>query len=582
MCSLFLWEATLGRGILGRAMTKIEIFTVGFYLLVLFLLTPPLGAFMARVYQGEAHFLSRVLGPLERLIYRLCLINPTEEMGWKRYTGSLLLLSFFGLLVTILLQMCQSVLPLNPEKLGNVPFGLAFNTAMSFVTNTNWQAYSGENTLSYFSQALGLGVQNFVSAASGIAVLLVLIRGLTRKESRSLGNLWVDLTRSVVYILLPLALILAVALVSQGVPQNISAYVEAETLEGPSQKIPMGPAASQIAIKQLGTNGGGFFGVNSAHPLENPTGLANFLSMLAILLIPSAMVYMFGIMTNAKRHALVLYLVMAGLFIGAIGVSLYAEMRPNEVLSLTQNLEGKESRFGITHSILWAMATTAASNGSVNAMHDSLSPIAGGMALFQMLLGEIVFGGVGAGLYGMVLFVILTVFLAGLMVGRTPEYFGKKIESYEIQLVLIAILAPCATVLIGSALSILWPDALKSVSNAGPHGLSEILYAWGSTANNNGSAFAGLAVNTNFYNFGLSCAMLIGRFLIIVPVLAIAGSLAAKKSVPISVATFDTKSATFAILLLSVILIVGALTFMPALVLGPVAEHMLLNLGRSF
>lgn len=574
--------ATLSRGILGRAMTKIEILTVGFYLLVLFLLTPLLGAYMARVYQGEAHFLSRVLGPLERLIYRLCLINPDEEMGWKRYTGSLLLFSFFGLLITILLQMSQSVLPLNPEKLSNVPFGLALNTAVSFITNTNWQAYSGENTLSYLSQALGLGVQNFVSAASGMAVLLVLVRGLIRKESRNLGNLWVDLTRSIVYILLPLSLILAMTLISQGVPQNISPYVEAETLEGQSQKIPMGPAASQIAIKQLGTNGGGFFGVNSAHPLENPTGLANFLSMLAILLIPSAMVYMFGVMTKAKRHALVLYLVMAGLFIGAVGVSLYAEMRPNEVLSLTQNLEGKESRFGIVHSVLWAMATTAASNGSVNAMHDSLSPLAGGMAIFQMLLGEVVFGGVGAGLYGMLLFVILTVFLAGLMVGRTPEYFGKKIESYEIQLVLIAILAPCATVLMGSSLSILWPEALKSVSNAGPHGLSEILYAWGSTSNNNGSAFAGLAVNTNFYNFGLSCAMLIGRFLVIIPVLAIAGSLAAKKSVPISVATFDTKSATFAILLVSVILIVGALTFMPALVLGPVAEHMLMNFGRSF
>jgi K+-transporting ATPase ATPase A chain len=563
-------------------MAQIDVLQVVFYLLVLLLLTPPLGAYMARVYEGDPHWLSRIFGPFERLIYRLCFIDPREEMTWQRYAISLVLFSFFGLVATFFLQLLQNSLPLNPENLGNVSWPLAINTAISFVTNTNWQAYSGENTLSYLTQGLGLGVQNFVSAASGMAVLLVLMRGLTRKETRFLGNFWVDITRSVLYILLPLSLMLALVLISQGVPQNFLATVNADTLEGLTQNIPMGPAASQIAIKQLGTNGGGFFGTNSAHPFENPTALANFLEMLAILLIPSAMVYMFGRMTRAPKHALAIYVVMGGILIASIGAGLYAEFQANQSLSLSKNLEGKEIRLGIANSVLWAMATTAASNGSVNAMHDSLSPLAGGIALLQIVTGEVIFGGVGAGLYGMLLFVLLTVFLAGLMVGRTPEYFGKKIEAYEIQWVLVALLVPSATVLIGSSLTLLWPQAVEALVNLGPHGLTEIVYAWGSTANNNGSAFGGLLVNTNFFNIGLSLAMLIGRFLVIIPVLAIAGSLVTKKTVPASPATFDTSGATFAILLVSVILIVGALTFMPALVLGPVAEHLLMNEGRSF
>lgn len=559
-----------------------NLLSIGAYFCALFVLTPILGNYMAKIFSGEKVFLSSLLRPCERAILRVCLIDPHEEMHWKKYARGVLWFSVLGFIVVFALQLLQHVLPLNPQKLGPVQWGLAFNTAVSFITNTNWQAYSGESTLSYLTQALGLSVQNFLSAATGIAVLIALIRGLTRKNSDTIGNFWVDLTRAFLYVLLPLSLIFAVVLMSQGVVQNFSSYVTAQTLEGSEQVLPMGPAASQIAIKQLGTNGGGFFGVNSAHPFENPTPLSNFLQLLAILLIPSALVYMFGVMIKDRKHALTIYAVMFSIFATFLVASLWSEYHHNPSLNLSQALEGKELRIGITDSILWSTATTAASNGSVNAMHDSLTPIAGGVAILQMLLGEVIFGGVGSGLYGMLLFVLLTVFIAGLMVGRTPEYLGKKIEAFDIQMAVLAIVLPSAVVLLGAGLSSVLPVALKSPANSGPHGLSELLYAWGSAANNNGSAFAGLSVNTDFYNFGLGIAMLIGRFGVIFPVLAIAGSLASKKIIPASAATLATGTPIFGILLASVVIIIGALTFFPAMSLGPIVEHYLMLAGRNF
>lgn len=556
--------------------------SIGAYFGVLFALTPFLGSYMAKVLSGQKVLFSSILSPCEHLIYRICFIDPHEEMSWKQYARSVLWFSGFGIIVVFLLQVWQHMLPLNPQALPGVSFALAFNTAVSFVTNTNWQAYSGESTLSYLTQSLGLAVQNFVSAAVGMSVLVAFIRGFQRQNTSTIGNFWADVVRSFLYILLPLSLILALALISQGVVQNYSSYVTARTLEGQEQILPMGPAASQIAIKQLGTNGGGFFGVNSAHPLENPTPLSNFLQMLAILLIPSSLVHMFGVMLNQRRHAFMIYLVMLSFVLVALGIGLWSEHLPNSSLGLTDSLEGKELRFGKIDSILWSTATTAASNGSVNAMHDSLSPIAGGIALLQILLGEVIFGGVGSGLYGMLLFVLLTVFIAGLMVGRTPEYLGKKIETFDMQMTVLAIVLPSAVVLIGAGISSVLPVALKSLANQGPHGLSEILYAWGSAANNNGSAFAGLNVNTDFYNLGLSLAMLLGRFGVILPVLAIAGNLAKKKHIPESSATLATDTPIFAVLLIFVVMVVGALTFFPALTLGPIVEHLLMFAGRTF
>ena len=563
-------------------MTSSGMLQIGIYISLLLLLTPLLGSYMAKVFVGARTFLSPLFSPCERAIYRFCLINPAEEMNWKKYAWSLVLLTGLGFLATFFLQINQSLLPLNPQHLPDVPYALAFNTAISFMTNTNWQAYSGESTLSYLVQMLALTVQNFVSAAMGIAALLVLFRGITRNKTHELGNFWVDLTRGILYVLLPLSIIFSLLLLSQGVIQNLSPYITAHTLEGLEQLLPMGPAASQIAIKQLGTNGGGFFGVNSAHPFENPTGISNFLEALAILLIPSALIYMFGLMLNSRRHAWMIYLVTIGIFALCASVMLWSEYLPNPALGVAQMLEGKELRIGITNSAWWAAATTAASNGSVNAMHDSLSPLAGGMAMFQMLLGEIIFGGAGSGLYGMLLFVLLTVFLAGLMVGRTPEYMGKKLGAREIKMVLLAIIAPSATVLIGAGLSIALPAGLNSLANQGPHGLSEILYTWGSAANNNGSAFAGFNANTDSFNIFLGVAMLIGRFAVMFPVLAIAGSLACKQAAPTSETTFQADNLTFAILLVSVILIIGALTFIPALALGPVLEHFLMNTRQLF
>lgn len=450
------------------------------------------------------------------------------------------------------------------------------------MTNTNWQSYSGETTMSYFTQMLGLTVQNFVSAATGIAVLLVLVRGLIRKTTNEIGNFWVDIVRSVLYVLLPLSILFTIVLVNQGVVQNISSYTEVQTLEGNLQTIPQGPAASQIAIKQLGTNGGGFFGTNGAFPFENPTPLSNFLQMLAILLIPSSLVYSYAIMVGSKRQAWVIWGCMLLLFVAGLFISLVAEYQYNPVLQTSAPMEGKEVRFGVTNSVLWSVATTTASNGSVNSMHDSLSPFSGFIALLNIMLGEIIFGGVGAGLYGMLIFVILTVFIAGLMVGRTPEYLGKKIEAFEVKMSALAVLAPSAVILVFSAIASSIDVGLSSVSNKGPHGLSQILYAFSSAAGNNGSAFAGLNTNTPFYNIMLGIGMLLGRFAVIVPVLAIAGSLAKKKITPVSSGTFRTDTPLFAFLLIAVILIVGALTFFPALSFGPLVEQLLMTQGFRF
>jgi len=494
----------------------------------------------------------------------------------------LLMFNFVGFVFVLLLQLFQAQLPLNPENLPNVSWHSAFNTSVSFMTNTNWQGYSGETTLSYFVQMIGLTVQNFVSAATGIAVLLALVRGLARKTTDQLGNFWTDLTRSTIYILLPLSILFAVVLVGQGVVQNFKTYETVHTLQGVQQIIPMGPAASQIAIKQLGTNGGGFFNANSAHPFENPTPFSNFLEMLFILLIPAALTFTYGKMVGSARQGWAIFTAMMILFIIGLSISLYAEYSSNPIFGKLPLMEGKETRLGITNSVLWSTATSAASNGSVNAMHDSLSPLSGMVAMINIMLGEIIFGGVGAGLYGMVIFVIITVFIAGLMVGRTPEYLGKKIQKFEIQMAIIAVLAPNIVILLFAAWASVSSPGLSGLNNAGPHGLSEILYAYASAAGNNGSAFAGLNANTVFYNLTIGIGMLIGRFGIIIPVMAIAGSMAQKKITPSSSGTFHTDNWLFIGLLIAVILIVGGLTHFPALSLGPIVEHLLMNNGITF
>lgn len=545
-------------------------------------LTPILGNYMSKVFTGERHFMLPVLGWLERLTYQFSGVNPKEETSWKSYTFGLLLFNLIGFVFVFLIQLVQVYLPFNPAGLPNVSWHSAFNTSVSFMTNTNWQGYAGETTLSYFVQMAGLTVQNFVSAATGIGVLLALIRGLSRKTTDLLGNFWADLTRSTLYVLLPLSIIFAVVLVGQGVVQNFKPYETVQTLQGAQQIIPMGPAASQIAIKQLGTNGGGFFNANSAHPFENPTPFSNFLEMLFILLIPAALTFTYGKMVGSTRQGWTIFIAMLIMLVAGLSIALYAEYSANPVFGHLPLMEGKETRFGITNSILWSTSTSAASNGSVNAMHDSLSPIAGMIAMINLMLGEIIFGGVGAGLYGMVIFIILTVFIAGLMVGRSPEYLGKKIEAFEVQMAIVATLAPNAVILLFSAWASVSSAGLSGVNNAGPHGFSEILYAFSSAAGNNGSAFAGLNANTVFYNLTLGIGMLIGRFGIIIPVLAIAGSLAGKKTTPPSAGTFRTDNGLFVGLLIAVILIVGGLTHFPALSLGPVIEHLLMDAGTTF
>jgi K+-transporting ATPase ATPase A chain len=569
------------------------------YFVVLLVLAKPLGAYMARVYDGEKTRLDRIVGPIERLIYRLSGVNPQAEMNWKTYALAMLLFSLFGLLVGYLLQRVQQALPLNPQALGAISPDSSFNTAVSFTTNTNWQGYGGEVTMSYLTQMLHLTVQNFVSAATGMAIVVALIRGLRTRSGKTIGNFWVDLTRTTLYILLPLALIVALVLVSQGVVQNFNSYQTVPLLQATvdgngnavtQQVLPMGPAASQIAIKQLGTNGGGFFNVNSSHPFENATPLSNFFEMLSILLIPAALCYTFGKMVKDTRQGWALLAAMTIVFAAMTAVAVGAEYAGNPAftrmgadqtasdLQPGGNMEGKEVRFGVANSALWASATTVASNGSVNSMHDSYTPLGGFVPLFNMQMGEVIFGGVGSGLYGMLIFAIIAVFIAGLMVGRTPEYLGKKIESYEMKMASIGILVMPITVLVGTAIGVLTTGGLATIWNTtpAPHGFSEVLYAFSSAGNNNGSAFAGLGANTLFYNTALGLAMLIGRFWIAIPALAIAGSLVQKKIVPAGPGTLPTHTPLFIVMLIGVVLLVGVLTFIPALALGPFVEQLMM------
>ncbi|MBL8271535.1 potassium-transporting ATPase subunit KdpA [Steroidobacter sp.] len=558
------------------------------FLIVLTVLVKPVGNYMAKVYRGERTLLSSVLGPVERGIYRLCGIDGQAESSWQRYTVAVLLFNFIGFAVVYVMQLWQDVLPLNPQGFAGVESKSAFNTAVSFASNTNWQGYGGESTMSYFTQMLGLTVQNFVSAASGMAVLIALIRGFARRQATEIGNFYVDMTRSTLYVLLPLSLLLAVVLVSQGVVQNFSAYkavdlvqpVVVQTEQVTQQTIPLGPAASQIAIKQLGTNGGGFFNVNSAHPFENPTPLSNFLQVLSILLIPAALCYTFGRMVNDTRQGWAVFAAMMVIFFPLTFGVFGAEQSGNPRLEMSLvdqaggNMEGKEVRFGIANSALWAAATTAASNGSVNSMHDSYTPLGGLVPLWLMQLGEVVFGGAGSGLYGMLMFAIVAVFIAGLMVGRTPEYLGKKIEAYEVKMASLVLLLPCVVVLVGTAIASAIPVGTSSIANPGAHGFSEILYAFASAGNNNGSAFGGLSANTPFYNIALGVAMWVSRYWLMIPVLAIAGSLAAKRSVAVTAGTLPTHTPLFIAMLVGVVLMVGALTFLPSLALGPIVEHL--------
>jgi K+-transporting ATPase ATPase A chain len=552
------------------------------YVVLLIGITPPLGRYMAKVFEGEKTWAHKILGWLETLTYKFSGINPKEEMNWKGYATAFLVFHILAILVVMLFQMTQAWLPLNPQGLPNVSWHSALNTAVSFITNTNWQGYSGEVTMSNLTQMAALAVQNFLSAACGIAVAVALIRGIARKSSATIGNFWVDTTRATIYILLPICVIFTIFLVGQGVVQTFAPFVDVITLEGLKQTIPLGPAASQVAIKMLGTNGGGFFNSNASHPFENWSALSNFIQMLSIFSIGAALTYMYGVMTKSRRHGWVIFGTMLALFIGFTALSLASEYTTNPVFNQSGIMEGKEARFGVFNSVFFSTITTSASCGAVNAMHSSLSPLSGGIAMVNMMLGEIIFGGVGAGFYGMLLFVLLTVFIAGLMVGRTPEYMGKKIEAREMTMVILAILAPCAAILVGTGISAVNAAALSSLANKGPHGFSEILYAFTSAAANNGSAFAGLNANTLYYNLMLAIAMFIGRFAIIIPILAVAGSLAQKKYSPPSAGTFETDTGLFAILLVGVILIVGALTFLPGLSLGPIVEHLMMIKGQTF
>ena len=594
------------------------IFQIGIFLVVLLALAKPLGGYMARVYEGQPTFLDRLLRPVERLIYGACGVRTDDGMTWKTYAIAMLLFNALGMLVVYALQRLQGVLPLNPQQLGAVTPDSSFNTAASFASNTNWQGYGGESTMSYLTQMLALNVQNFVSAAVGMATLVAFIRGFRNAQSKDLGNFWVDLTRSTLYILLPLSFVLALAQTSQGVVQNFSAYKTVPLLQPTSvttpvkdadgnavldaqgqpktdtttvteQTLPMGPASSQIAIKQLGTNGGGFFNVNSAHPYENPTPLTDFLELLAILLIAAAFCHTFGVMVRDTRQGWALLAAMTIIFVGMLAVCVWAEYRGNpriaalgvdQVATSLQpggNMEGKEVRFGIANSALWATATTAASNGSVNSMHDSFTPLGGLVPLFMIQLGEVIYGGVGSGLYGMLVFAIIAVFVAGLMVGRTPEYLGKKIEAYEMKMAALVILIPPIVVLGFTAIAVVADAGLAGRLNKGAHGFSEILYAFSSMGNNNGSAFAGLSANVPFYNVLGGFAMLISRYWLAIPTLAIAGSLAQKKHVPASPGTLPTHTPLFVVMLIGVVIIVGGLTFIPALALGPIVEHLMLT-----
>ncbi len=563
---------------------------IAFFSLAVLLVTKPLGLYLVAVYEGRI----RWLRPLERLLYRMSGIDPDEDQHWTRYAAAALLFSGATMLLTYAALRLQHLLPLNPQGLPAVPDRQAFETAASFTTNTNWQSYVGEATMSYFSQMTQLAFHNFVSAATGMALAVALIRGIARRSAGRLGNFWADLVRGTLYVLLPLCVAMALILVQQGVIQNFDPYVEVTTLEGARQTIAMGPVASQEAVKQLGTNGGGFFNANAAHPFENPTPWTNFWSMFAIFMIPAAMTWQLGRMTGQQRHGWAVWAAMAVLFLGGVTATYWAEARGNPVhiergidpvataVNPGGNMEGKEVRFGVANSALYATVTTAASCGAVNAMHDSFTPVGGLVPLVNMQLGEVIFGGVGAGLYGMLMMVVLTVFIAGLMVGRTPEYLGKRIQAREVQVAMLYVLVFPATILALTALSAVAPAGLKGLSNAGPHGLTEILYAFSSTTGNNGSAFAGLTGSTYYYNSLLGLATLIGRFAMIVPMLALGGFLSERRIAPATAGTFPVTTPLFVVLLIGVILIVGALTFFPVLSLGPIVEHFLMLDGRLF
>jgi potassium-transporting ATPase potassium-binding subunit len=578
-------------------MSVFDLLQIILYVVILIALAKPLGSFMARVFNGERNFLSPVLQPVERFTYRLLGTRPDEEMNWKKYTVAVLLFALLGVITLYLIELLQGVLPFNPQHLPGVSPALAFNTSISFNTNTNWQNYGGETTMTYFTQMVGLTVHNFLSAAAGIAVLMAVIRGFTRHTVQTIGNFWVDMTRSVLYILIPLALVLSIVLMSQGVVQTLNKYKTANLLESTQsssgqtvtqQIIAVGPVASQEAIEMLGTNGGGFFNTNAAHPLQNPTPLTNFLEVLAILLIPAALCYTFGKMVGDTRQGWALLSAMTIIFVVMLSVCVWSEQAGNPALNslninqaetTTQsggNMEGKEVRIGAGNSALWATATTAASNGSVNSMHDSYTPLGGLMPLWLIQLGEVIFGGVGSGLYGMLAFVIIAVFIAGLMIGRTPEYLGKKIESYEMKMAAIMILIPVLFSLLGTALAVISSSGQSAVTNPGVHGFSEILYAFSSTSNNNGSAFAGFGSNT-FLNITEAICMFIGRFWLQIPILAVAGSLVKKKKVPVTSGTLPTYTPLFVFWLIAVVVIVGALSFFPALSLGPIGEFLKLR-----
>jgi K+-transporting ATPase ATPase A chain len=568
-------------------MTIYHLFPVVLFLGILTLCAVPLGKFIAKVFSNKRTFLTPVVGPVERVIYRLLGVDEKEEMTWKTYALSLIIFNALGIVILFTLQLIQGLLPFNPQQFGAVRWDTALNTAISFTTNTNWQAYGGEQTMSYFTQMIGLTVQNFLSAAVGLAAAIAFIRGFVRKTANTIGNFWVDLTRSILYILLPLAIIWALVLVSQGVVQTLHAPLHVQTLEGQEQVIAVGPAASQVAIKQLGTNGGGFFNANSAHPFESPTPLTDFMEILGLMLIPVSLPFALGAMLNKRRQGWAIYAAMMVLFLLGLTITLGVELQGSPILEKTGilhgvNMEGKEVRFGVLHSVLFAQSTTATACGAVNSMHDSLMPMSGLVLIFNMAVGEVIFGGVGVGLIGMIIYAILTMFLAGLMIGRTPEFIGKKLEPYEMIMSVIAILSSAITMLALASLAISTRAGLSSLNNAGPHGLSEIIYAYASTANNNGSAFAGLNANTPFYNLTTAFAMLVGRFTTIIPAVAIAGALVKKQIVPASTGTFPTTSTLFVVMLVSVVIIVGALTFFPALTLGPLLEHLFVQIGRTF
>ena len=567
---------------------------IALYCVIIIAITKPFGGYLTRVFSGERTFLSPVLGPLERGFYRLSGVDPNEDQHWKIYAVAMLAFSVAGFVVLYAIQRLQGVLPFNPQHFAAESPDLSFNTAISFITNTNWQSYVPETTMSYLTQMMGLTMHNFVSAATGIALAVALVRGFARRSSKTVGNFWADLVRCTLYVLLPIAIVVGLFFVWEGMPQNLHAYVSATTLEGAKQTIAQGPVASQEAIKMLGTNGGGFFNANSAHPYENPNAITNLLEMLLIIGISAALTNMFGRMVGDERQGWAIFAVM-GLLMLAGTATIYAAEAPgnpaftafhvDQTASGTQaggNMEGKEVRFGIANSSLFANVTTDASEGAVNTMHDSLMPLAGMVPMINIMLGEIIFGGVGSGLYGMLLFAIVAVFIAGLMVGRTPEYLGKKIEAKEVKMSMLAILILPLSILGFTALAVVLPQGLAGTENAGPHGYSEILYAYTSATGNNGSAFAGITANTPFYNSTLGIAMLVGRFLMIIPMLAAAGSLAAKKIVPPSEGTFPTHGALFVGLLIGVIVIVGGLTYFPALSLGPIVEHLAMMARQSF